>query len=306
MRATTSIGIATFGGSEEITREELLDRADAALYTAKEAGGSGFAFYHLDHDGRARVRSWSQRIRDALIEDRFVLHGQPILQIAGGGIFQIELLVRLRERSGELVFPRAFLPAAERFDLVQDIDHRVACEAIRFLAELRTKNRDDVLVAINLSGKSIADDDLPELIRDELEATEVPASSLIFEVTETAAISDFGKARKFAARLTRLGCRFALDDFGAGFGSFNYLKHLPLSYLKIDGGFVANLRSSKPDQRVVRAIADVGRSLGLETIAEFVGDAEALDLLRKCGVDYAQGYHISPPLPLTDLSVLGL
>jgi EAL domain-containing protein (putative c-di-GMP-specific phosphodiesterase class I) len=258
------------------------------------------------HRARA-ARSWSQRIRDALAEDRLVLHGQPILELASGRIAQIELLVRMREPDGELVYPGAFLPAAERFDLVQDIDRWVASAAIQFLAELRHKGRDDVLVAINLSARSIdRGGELPELLQAELEAMDVPASSLVFEVTETAAILDLDEARKFAARLTKLGCRFALDDFGAGFGSFNYLRHLPLSYLKIDGEFVANLRSSEPDRRIVRAISDVGHSLGVETIAEFVGDAETLDFLLGCGVDYVQGYHISRPLPLTHLFTFGL
>jgi diguanylate cyclase (GGDEF)-like protein/PAS domain S-box-containing protein len=305
MRTTVSVGVATFG-AEEITSEELLDRADAALYSAKEAGGSGFTVYRPDQTDRARAaRSWAQRIRDALVADRFVLHGQPTLPLASGRSELIELLVRMREDSGELIYPGAFLPAAERFDLVQEIDRWVATAAIGFLAELQSEGHRDVRVAINLSAKSLDRGELPEFIRDQLEATKVSPSSLIFEITETAAISDIEAAREFATRLTSIGCHFALDDFGAGFGSFNYLKHLPLSYLKIDGEFVANLRTSRSDQRIVRAIADVGRGLGLQTVAEFVGDAETLEFLRSCDVDYAQGFYVSRPLPLTEISLPG-
>jgi EAL domain-containing protein (putative c-di-GMP-specific phosphodiesterase class I) len=163
--------------------------------------------------------------------------------------------------------------------------------AIKLLAE-----RPDVRLEVNVSGCSLSDAELPFLVERELVGAGVDPGRLVFEITETSAIADMEQAREFAERLTRLGCRFALDDFGAGFSSFHYLKHLPIDYLKIDGEFVRGLASSPADRVVVKAMVDIARGLGMKTIAEFVEDAETVTLLRELGVDYSQGYHHGRPV----------
>src|SRR5581483_8161043 len=155
----------------------------------------------------------------------------------------------------------------------------------------------ELLLEINLSGKSVGDPELPVLIEEQIAETGVDPRKLVFEITETAAIANMEEASSFAKRLTRLGCRFALDDFGAGFGSFYYLKYLPPDYLKIDGDFIENLVHSPLDQRIVKAMVEVARGLEMKTIAEYVGDDRSLDLLREFGVDYAQGFHLGKPKP---------
>jgi diguanylate cyclase (GGDEF)-like protein/PAS domain S-box-containing protein len=303
MRVSGSIGIAVLG-DEEPSGEEVLVRADVAMYAAKGAGRDRFATYTEELGRKARTGgglSSSERIRRALAEDRFVLYYQPILDLAANEISQLEVLLRMEDEAGEIVLPGSFLPTAERFGLIQDIDRWVVQAAVGLLAEGGPAEGLDLLVEVNLSGRSVGDPELPALIEGLLSTTGVDAANLIFEVTETAAIANMEEARAFAERLSSVGCRFALDDFGAGFGSFYYLKYLPLAYLKIDGDFVRNLPESPIDQRVVRAMVDVARGLGMKTIAEFVQDAETLELLRRFGVDYGQGYHIARPKPVEAL-----
>jgi diguanylate cyclase (GGDEF)-like protein/PAS domain S-box-containing protein len=300
LRVTTSIGLTAL--SERLTAPELLVEADIAMYQAKEAGRDGYALYTPDADrgkGIAAGITWSERIRRALDENRFVFHGQPIIDLTSGRVSQLELLLRMRDED-DLVLPGAFLPVAERFGLIQDIDRWVVREAIRLIAEERTHGRElATLVEINLSGKSVGDPELANLIEHELTLRGVPATCLVFEITETAAIANMEEARHFAARLAEVGCGLALDDFGAGFGSFYYLKYLPLDYIKIDGEFIVNLPRSPVDQRIVRSMVDVARTLGVRTIAESVSDDQTLALLREIGVDYAQGFHVGRPAPVT-------
>jgi diguanylate cyclase (GGDEF)-like protein/PAS domain S-box-containing protein len=300
LRVTASIGLAALG-RRELTAEEVLVEADIAMYRAKEAGRDGYATYTPEAAGGVGVAdglAWTERIRRALDEDRFQLYSQPILELASGRVSHVELLLRMPGEHGEVVLPGAFLPPAERFGLMQEIDRWVVREAIRLTGEQRDRGHQlETLVEINLSGRSVGDPDLPTLIEQELAAHGVPAASLVFEITETAAIANMQQARHFADRLAKVGCRLALDDFGAGFGSFYYLKYLPLDYLKIDGDFIASLPRSPVDQRIVKAMVDVARTLGVRTIAESVGDEQTLSLLRALGVDYAQGFHIGRPEP---------
>ena len=185
--------------------------------------------------------SWPDIIRDGLDEDRFVLQAQPIMNLATGDISQFELLLRLRDPFGELISPAAFLPAAERYDLIGAIDHWVVSRSIAMLAEENRRGR-RLTFEVNISGRSTGDPDLLALIEGELRTHEVDPAQVIFEITETTAVANIPRAQEFAHRLAALGCRFALDDFGAAFASFYYLKHLPFDYLKIDGEFVARLR----------------------------------------------------------------
>jgi diguanylate cyclase (GGDEF)-like protein/PAS domain S-box-containing protein len=303
IRVTTSVGVMMLG-DREATASETLIAADTAMYAAKDKGRDGFMFYVSDpNQGQPRsALTWSERIRGALAEDRFELYCQPILDLATGTVSQHELLLRLIGEDGELILPGAFLPAAERFGLIQDIDRWVTQQAIRMIAALEQANHSaDILLEINISGKSVGDHELPELIAHEIQNMSIDPSRLVFEITETAVIANMDDARAFAQRLTRLGCRFALDDFGAGFGSFSYLKYLPLDYLKIDGDFIRTLPRSAIDQRMVNAMVGVARSLGMKTIAEFVRDQETVRLLRDYRVDFAQGYHIGRPRPASTL-----
>ena len=228
-----------------------------------------------------------------------MLHAQPIVDLATGEATQYELLLRMRGADGELIPPSAFLPVAERFDLMAAIDRWVVARAIRMVgAERRAGRR--LIVEVNISGRSAGDPELLELIERELHASEVCPSQIIFEITETIAVSNIPRAQHFAARLADLGCRFALDDFGAGFGSFYYLKHLPFDYLKIDGEFVRHSAADPTDQLVIQAVVDIARGLGKRTVAEHVGDSETAALLQRMGVDHAQGFHLGEPAPLGD------
>lgn len=201
---------------------------------------------------------------------------------------------------GGLVMPGTFLHVAERFGLIREIDRWVVRRAIRLLSEFRQAGR-ELCLEINLSGQAFTDPELLSLIRQELAATSVEPANLIFEMTETVACDNMAEAQHFIADLKALGCRFGLDDFGVGFSSFNYLKHLPVDYLKIDGGFIRDLPRDPVDQHLVKAIVEVARGLGKKTIAEFVENEETAHLLREYGVDYSQGYHIGRPGPILEI-----
>jgi PAS domain S-box-containing protein len=234
---------------------------------------------------------WSTRIRDAVGRDRLVLHAQPILDLETGQVAHEELLVRMKGEGGVLVPPAEFLPAAERFGLMGEIDRWVVGNAI-LLAKERS-------VDVNLSAQSIGDGDLIRFIVSELSRHQVEPNNVIFEITETAAAEDLERASSFAQRLREIGCGVALDDFGTGFGSFNYLKHLPVTHLKIDQEFVKDLASSEPGQRVVTSIVQVAQNFGMRTVGEGVEDERSLGLLLELGVDYAQGYFVGRPAPLS-------
>jgi EAL domain-containing protein (putative c-di-GMP-specific phosphodiesterase class I) len=226
-----------------------------------------------------------------------VLHAQPIVDLASGGVGQYELLLRMVDLDGALIAPDAFLPVAERFHLIGEVDRWVVRRALAMLAEVSAAGH-DITIEVNLSGRSTGDPELLALIERELRATGVDPARLIFEITETTAIANIPAAQEFAARLAELGCRFALDDFGAGFGSFYYLKHLPFDYLKIDGEFVRQCASDATDQLVIGAVVDIARGLGKRTIAEQAGDEATLAMLRELGVDQAQGFFLGRAAPL--------
>ncbi|MEX0992579.1 MAG: EAL domain-containing protein [Solirubrobacterales bacterium] len=300
-RVTASAGVALHDGIEPTTAEELLVDADLAMFEAKEAGRDRTALFTPNSQDRVAQRlNWVERIREALDKDLFVLYCQPILDIAHDRVSQYELLVRMVDKDGTIIPPAAFLGTAERFGLITEIDKWVVKRAIGLIDSQRRQGN-DLRLEVNLSGVSVCDTELPDVIEREIKATGIDPSNLILEVTETAAIANMDEARRFAGRLADLGCRFALDDFGTGFGSFYYLKHLPLDYVKIDGEFIQNLPYNLTDQLVVKAMAQVAEGLVEQTIAEFVGDDDTIKLLQEYGVDYAQGYHIGRPRPVSDL-----
>ncbi|HET6202911.1 MAG TPA: EAL domain-containing protein [Planctomycetota bacterium] len=301
IRATASVGIALFDGMDAI---EVFAVADLAMYEAKGAGRNRVSIYRRGDRSRERISARlaeAERIRKALAEDRFLLYGQPILDLKEKEVCQYELLLRLRtDEDAEPLPPSSFLYVAERFGLIREIDAWVALQAIGLIAKHARAGRRLVL-HVNLSGKSIGDSTVAGVIEDALAKSGIDPALLIFELTETAAIANIEEAKAFAHRLRARGCRFALDDFGAGFGSFYYLKTLPFDFFKIDGDFIRGLVASPMDQLVVGAIVGIARGMGKKTIAEFVADEETARLLEKSGVDFAQGYYIGRPQPLTEI-----
>jgi diguanylate cyclase (GGDEF)-like protein/PAS domain S-box-containing protein len=301
-RLTASIGLATFEDRRGVTADEMIVDAELAMYDAKEGGRDRTALFGSEHYAHAptpmkgRV-TWAQRVSSALDEDRFTLLAQPIIDFHTGRVAQYELLLRMTDDRGDLIPPGPFLSVAERLDLIHQIDAWVVASGIQLLTELGPEGK-DVAVEINLSGRSLGEPELLDLIDTELRNARVSPERIIFEVTETAAISSIAQARAFGDQLSEIGCRFALDDFGAGFGSFYYLKHLMFDFLKIDGEFVRDCRADHTDQLVIQAVVDIARGMGKRTIAEFVGDDETAKLLARMGVDYGQGYHLGIPAPL--------
>jgi diguanylate cyclase (GGDEF)-like protein/PAS domain S-box-containing protein len=285
---SVSIGIAPFRQGTSLLGDDVLAAADIALHEAKEGGGNRVAVYRGQPGADM---SWVQQVRTALQEGRFVLFGQPIVDLATGRQSYIELLIRLLSDDGRLIGPGAFLPSAERFGLIKEIDRWVLTQAIGF-AQAGQR------VAVNLSAHSIGDAQLVGTVREAIAAGLDPAN-LAFEITETAAVTNLAEARAFAGELTGLGCELAIDDFGTGFASFTYLKHIPAQYVKIDMEFIKDLASSETDRHVVSSIVDVTRSLGKRTIAEGVEDAATLAAVRELGVDFAQGYHTGRPRRLS-------
>lgn len=238
-------------------------------------------------------RPWLARLRAALARERFILHFQPIVALSDGAVSHHEALLRLAdEPDGRLVAPAAFLPAAERYGLIRDIDLMVIGRVARLLGDPRHARE---RIAVNVSALSATDGATLDHIARLLERHGVDPARLVIELTETAAVSDMDRARNFCAGVLALGCELALDDFGAGFGSFQYLRHLPFTYLKIDGEFIRGLPCSRTDQLLVEALAGVVHGMGARTIAEFVGDDTTIELLCGYGVDYAQGFAIGRP-----------
>lgn len=295
VRTTLSIGIAPVG--DGLSAEDSLAAADLAMYDAKRHGRNrvSASTRAFSADVMTQQLSWLGRLRSALADGRFELYAQPIVELASRAVRCRELLLRMHDEDGELLLPADFIPTAERFGMIADIDRWVVCEAIRILAADRSSG---ITYTINLSGVSVGDPELLSLIEAEIVRSGADPSRLIFEFTETAAIGDLVASREFTEELSRIGCASALDDFGSGFGSFAYLKQLPVQYLKIDGEFVRNLPGTDEDRVLVKAIIDLARGLRKQTIAEFVGSEEALELLREYGVDYAQGFYLGMPEPL--------
>jgi len=299
-RVTASVGVAV-GDSDKVSTSSLMMQADIAMYEAKDAGRNGARLFSPDEETpMSRGVDWAGRIQDALDRDAIELFAQPIVDLAGGTIPHFELFIRLRDAEGEIVGPGSFLPVAERYDLVQEIDRWVIRKATRTLADLPTGGRQP-RIAVNLSGRTVGDPRLSSFLQEQLEETGVDPSSLIFEVTETSAIGNITRAQEFAARLSEFGCGFALDDFGTGFASFYYLKHIASDYVKIDGEFIRHLSTDPVNQLLVRALVQISRGMGKKTVAEHVEDKQALALLRGYGVDFAQGYLLGHPRPIEEI-----
>ena len=279
-----SIGIAPFDGGDEKTPDELLVGADIALYEAKEMGGGSTVLYTGQS---SQALTWVEQIRAALDEDRLIVYSQPIVDLKTGQVAREELLVRMVDRQGDKIPPASFLPAAERFGLIHEIDLLVLTRAIELV-------KNGVSVAVNVSVRTLTDPRYLAALERTLKAGADPAR-FDFEITETAAVANMSDAQEFARRIRELGCSLSLDDFGTGFSSFTYLKHIPAQYLKIDIEFIRELEKNPADQQLVQAIVSIARGLGQKTVAEGVEDAATLATVRKLGVDYAQGFHLGRP-----------
>ncbi len=301
LRVSASIGIVLFP-SQANNVNDLLACADIALIQAKE---KGFGHWHLFEEGsktRERLHKriyWRGEVARALVDDRFVLYFQPIMDIKGNRISHYEVLLRMCDDHGDIILPAQFIDTVERIGMIHEVDRLVVKKAIACLAELRDHGQ-DVTLAVNLSGRAFNDPQLLSHVRHELKQSHVDSSKLIFEITETAAVSDFAEAKSLMLAIKELGCQFALDDFGIGFSSFYYLKQLPVDYLKIDGSFIRHLAESFDDQIIVQAMSRVAAGFGKKTVAEFVETEVSLALLRKYNIDFAQGYLIGKPQAAED------
>jgi len=294
-----SLGLVGFGDADE-GLASVLRAADSACYAAKEAGGNRVQVYHADDQElqqRHGEMHWVSRITDGLEQNSFALYAQPIMALRGNEVLDLEVLVRFVGADGAIVNPGAFLPAAERYRLSTRIDRWVIRSVLEVLSA-RGQRDGGLRLAVNLSGSSLADREFLHFVEDELARSEVDPARLIFEVTETNAIANLIEAHLLMAELKKLGCRFALDDFGSGLSSFAYLKNLPVDILKIDGVFVRNIVDDPMDEAMVRSINEVGHVMGMTTVAEFVDSDAIIEKLTAIGVDYAQGYHIDKPAPL--------
>ena len=302
-RVTASIGVAMFTDAT-LTADEILVNADLAMYDAKEAGKDRAAFYGQDGHSVPRIKaqmSWMQRIERALEEERFALYAQPIVDVQTRRVVQHEVLVRMLDDHGDLIPPNTFLYIAERFGQIRALDRWIITQAIRTMANHQAHGH-HLPLAVNISGVSTGDPDILDAISRELRVGKIAPEDLTLEITETAAVADIPRARHFADALTDIGCRIALDDFGAGFGSFYYLKHLPFDIVKIDGEFVRRATENAADRLVIKAVSEIAHGLGKMTVAEFVPNEATMRLLRRNGVDLAQGYYLGRPAPLDDLA----
>lgn len=295
-----SIGVLGIN-MENAEMSQVLSSADVACYAAKDAGRNRVHVYEpLDAAVTERygLMHWTARITQALEENRFQLYRQPIIGVLNNDRSHLEILLRMIDEAGRVIPPGAFLPAAERYGLMPEIDRWVITEAFKYMGkndpEEPIKGTDKVF-AINLSGDSINDNDLLSFILERKNAFDISLSNVCFEITETVAIGNLSKATVFINELKNYGCKFSLDDFGSGLSSFAYLKTLPVNYLKIDGGFIKDIDSDKIDRAMVESIQQVGKVMELKTIAEHVENESILTVLQEIGIDYVQGYYLGRP-----------
>ncbi|MGE5320105.1 MAG: EAL domain-containing protein [Hyphomicrobiaceae bacterium] len=297
LRLTASLGIAYYPG-QATDADDLVARADIAMYQAKSAGKNTWRVFRADNEADTEMRSrlsWGERISSALDNGLFQLHFQGVYRAEDSTLSHLEALIRMTDERnpGHLIMPGHFIQLAEKSGRILDIDRWVIHETLRRLAE------DPAIpsIAFNLSGRSLSEPGLPQYISDALRRTGVNPSRLIVEITETAAVSDLHDAQRMIEALRRLGCGVCLDDFGVGFASFAYLKHLHVDTIKIDGIFIRDLPSEPDNQVFVQAMVSVALGLGKSVVAEYVEDGRTLALLRQFGVDLVQGYYLDRPTP---------
>jgi len=298
---SASIGLVPIT-SNTLNTAEVMSQADVACYTAKDLGRNRVYIYENDDNKMAARHSEILRVADltdSIKANRFRIYCQSItpLQPESHESIHYELLIRAIDLDGKIELPKTFIPAAERYGMMATIDRWVIRSAFERYMELFNSS-EKVKIAINLSGNSLADSTLLQYIRENISSSGIPANNVCFEITETAAINNLEQARKIITELKYLGCQFALDDFGSGVSSFTYLKNLPVDYLKIDGSFVMDMINDPINIAMVAAINEIGHVMGIKTIAECAESKEIIEQLTRLGVDYAQGYAISTPMPI--------
>jgi diguanylate cyclase (GGDEF)-like protein/PAS domain S-box-containing protein len=303
LQVGVSIGIVPVEAASESVAT-LMSAADVACYVAKDLGRNRIHIYEEgDAAERHQEMQWVARINKALEEERFELYYQPIVPIGGGqGHWpHYELLLRMRDERGELVAPTAFIPAAERYNLMPGLDRWVISHTLETLAYREAPGATPYTLAINLSGTSLNDARFLDFVLDELTAAAVVPGAICFEITETAAIANLDRVISFMRALKQRGCRFSLDDFGTGLSSLTYLKNLPADYVKIDGQFVRNVLRDGADECVVESIARMARAFKIHAIAERVESRDVMKRLGELGVSFAQGFFIAVPQPVSEL-----
>ncbi|ODC02913.1 ammonia permease [Terasakiispira papahanaumokuakeensis] len=302
-----SIGLVPIDGlGHELS--PLLGAADAACYAAKEAGRNRIHLYEPDDQlllERQGEMHWVNRIRRALDEDRLRLYVQPIVGLQDNTAPIYEVLIRMLDEQNRVIPPGAFMPAAERYNVAAAIDRWVIANTLAWLGDhVRQQGHFEGYYAINLTADSLNDEDFLDFVLNGLERYQVPPAAVCFEITETNAIANLSNAIVLMERLKAIGCIFALDDFGSGVSSFGYLKNLPVDYIKIDGSFVKDIHQDTTAHVMVASINNIGHEMGLKTVAEFVENEAILEALQSIGVDYAQGFHLGKPQPLTELAAV--
>ncbi|MGI9287507.1 MAG: EAL domain-containing protein [Pseudomonadales bacterium] len=298
-----SLGVVAITESDK-SAGDLLMKADTACYAAKREGRNRTHVYQNDGAELSETEGemqWVSRINHALENDRFHIYFQPIRSLKGYAGFHYELLIRMKEKNGEIIVPGTFMPAAERYALTTKIDCYVIQRVFRWLNS-HPKHFDQLYqCAINLSGLSLGSQEVLTEILEQFGENDIPPDKICLEITETAAIANLSHTNQFMEELRSQGCRFALDDFGSGLSSFAYLKNLPVDYLKIDGGFVKNILKDATDQAMVKSINEIGHVMGKQTIAEFAEDDEIIGCLSEIGVDFVQGFGVGRPRPIEEI-----
>lgn len=299
-----SIGLVPFNNNNNDTITSIMSSADVACYAAKDAGRNRIHIYKIDDDEliqRHGEMQWVSQIQLALEKNSFELYCQPIVSTSNNDSepHHYEILIRMWNTEEKIFSPMSFLPAAERYNLMPEIDRWVITKVIEQIKQHPLTQ--GTMIAINLSGTSLSDENFLNFVINKLQETSVDAGQFCFEITETAAISNLSQVSSFISVLKKIGCQFSLDDFGSGLSSFTYLKNLKVDYLKIDGAFVKDMINDPIDRSMVEAINQIGHVMEIKTIAEFVENKATFDILRKIGIDYAQGYYFSEPFPFEKL-----
>jgi len=292
-----SIGVAMIAG-KDLHQDELINQADIACREAKSAGRNRMHVFSQSADAEQQIETglgWMNRLRKALNNDEFELRFQPINRIDTGDTTHHEVLIRLRNDDGRLILPDVFLPSAVRFGLMSEIDFWMIRNAAKAYAH-EAQTNPNLKLAINLSANAFESDDLVDYIETVFEKHNVSPENIVFEITESLAVRRPRHVERQIAVIRNLGCKFALDDFGTGYSSFSYLQKLHFDYIKIDGAFVKDLPNNPVDQKMIRLIAEIGREAGMKIVAEYVQNAETLELLGELGVDLAQGYFVGRPV----------
>ena len=296
---TVSIGIAETGSSVSASKPDLtLSRADMALFAAKRTGRNKVVSYDRGLPVQA-TQVDAQRViplvKGAITADNLVIHLQPIVESASGDVVCFEVLSRIRDNDGSLIYPGVFLPVAEQYGLIAELDRKVITEAIKMLEE-----RPSLRLFVNLSQASVGDGDVLDFIRRTLSGTWVDPSRLGFEISETVAVTESSVVSEWVGQVKDLGCPIALDDFGAGYSSFLRLGNMPVDFLKIDGAFVRDMDTESSHRAFVQAMNDMAHAVGKKTVAEFVENDRIQAIVKEMGVDFSQGYNLGKPAPVEE------